>query len=67
MVNENELITQVQAAKLKGCLRQSIAQHIKRGNLITYTQAKLLRVVDVLNLKNKKPGPKGKNAEVGAG
>jgi hypothetical protein len=62
MVNENELITQAQAARLIKLKRQSIAQHIKRGNLITHTPAKLLRVVDVLNLKNKKPGPKGKNA-----
>jgi hypothetical protein len=55
-----ELISQADAAKLRGVSRASISELIARGRLVPVTVAgrKLLRRSDVLNFQEEKRGPK---------
>lgn len=47
------LITQVRAAEIRGCSRQTIQRAIKRGDLPTYTPQSMVLWEDVLKLKIK--------------
>jgi len=47
------LITQVRAAKIRGCSRQTIQRAIKRGDLPAYTPQSMVLWEDVMKLKIK--------------